>query len=302
MARAPTFNELFDPEFLAALERFSLRARRVPRRGRPADQTSRERGAGLEFADFKAYVPGDDLRAIDWNIYRRLGRLFVRVFEERRDLPVYLLVDRSSSMFLETPPRIRAGLQVALGLAAIALAEHDSVALFSFSDDFATDARAAAGKAGLARLAERLAAQHEQGGTALADAAEEIGKRRLRPGLLVVVSDFFDPAGAATVAEALTLCRHQLLLVQLTKAADAEPTRTAALRGDVRLLDCETGEALDIAITPAVLARYREAYQGFTEQLTTLATERGAGLLRVDVDGDVLEQLAPLFAGGALAV
>lgn len=302
MARAPTFNELFDPEFLAALERFSLRARRVPRRGRPADQTSRERGAGLEFADFKAYVPGDDLRAIDWNIYRRLGRLFVRVFEERRDSPVYLLVDRSSSMFLETPPRIRAGLQVALGLAAIALAEHDSVALFSFSDDFATDARAAAGKAGLARLAERLVAQHEQGGTALADAAEEIGKRRLRPGLLVVVSDFFDPAGAAAVAEALTLCRHQLLLVQLTKAADAEPTRTAALRGDVRLLDCETGEALDIAITPAVLARYREAYQGFTEQLTTLATERGAGLLHVDADGDVLEQLAPLFAGGALAV
>ena len=302
MARAPTFNELFDPEFLAALERFSLRARRVPRRGRPADQTSHERGAGLEFADFKAYVPGDDLRAIDWNIYRRLGRLFVRVFEERRDLPVYLLVDRSSSMFLETPPRIRAGLQVALGLAAIALAEHDSVALFSFSDDFATDARAAAGKAGLARLAERLAAQHEQSGTALADAAGEIGKRRLRPGLLVVVSDFFDPAGAAAVAEALTLCRHQLLLVQLTKAADAEPTRTAALRGDVRLLDCETGEALDIAITPAVLARYREAYQGFTEQLTTLATERGAGLLRVDADGDVLEQLAPLFSGGALAV
>ena len=72
--------------------------------------------------------------------------------------------------------------------------------------------------------------------------------------------------------------------------------------GDVRLLDCETAEALDIAITPAVLARYREAYQAFAEQLTTLATERGAGLLRVDADGDVLEQLAPLFAGGALAV
>ena len=108
MPRAPTFDELFDPEFLAALTPFALRARRAPPAGRPADQASRQRGFGLEFADFKSYVPGDDLRAIDWNIYRRLGRLFVRVFEERRDLPVYLLVDRSRSMFLETPPRIRA--------------------------------------------------------------------------------------------------------------------------------------------------------------------------------------------------
>lgn len=302
MARAPTFNELFDPDFLAALQRFSLRARRVPRSGRSADQASRDRGAGLEFADFKSYVPGDDLRAIDWNIYRRLGRLFVRVFEERRDLPVYLLIDRSSSMFLETPPRIRAGLRVALGLAAVALADHDSVALFSFSDKLTADTRAAAGKAGLARLAERLAAQHEQGGSALAAAAREFGQRRLRAGLLVIVSDFFDPIGVDAVADSLATSRHRLLLVQLAKAADADPTRIAALRGDVRLLDCETGEALDVNVTPAVLARYREAYGAFAKRLTTLATERGAGLLRVDVDDDVLGQLAPLFAGGALSV
>lgn len=302
MARAPTFNELFDPDFLAALQRFSLRARRVPRSGRSADQASRDRGAGLEFADFKSYVPGDDLRAIDWNIYRRLGRLFVRVFEERRDLPVYLLIDRSSSMFLETPPRIRAGLRVALGLAAVALADHDSVALFSFSDKLTADTRAAAGKAGLARLAERLAAQHEQGGSALAAAAREFGKRRLRAGLLVIVSDFFDPMGVDAIADSLATSRHRLLLVQLAKAADADPTRIAALRGDVRLLDCETGEALDVNVTPAVLARYREAYEAFATRLTTLAAERGAGLLRVDVDADVLGQLAPLFADGALSV
>ena len=302
MARAPTFEELFDPEFLAALAQFSVRARRVPLGGRHADQASRQRGAGLEFADYKSYVPGDDLRAIDWNIYRRLGRLFVRVFEERRDLPVYLLVDRSRSMFLETPPRIRAGLQVALALGAIALAEHDSVALYSFSDALDSDTRAAAGSVGLARLAERLAAQHEQGGTALADAARALGDRRLRPGLLVVISDFFDAAGADAIAASLRESRHRLLLVQLAKAADADPSGRDDLTGDVRLRDCETDEAVDVTISPAVLTRYRQAYRAFTERLTELAGAKGAGLLRVDADADVLTQITPLFARGALAV
>ena len=302
MARAPTFEELFDPEFLAALAQFSVRARRVPLGGRHADQASRQRGAGLEFADYKSYVPGDDLRAIDWNIYRRLGRLFVRVFEERRDLPVYLLVDRSRSMFLETPPRIRAGLQVALALGAIALAEHDSVALYSFSDALDSDTRAAAGSVGLVRLAERLAAQHEQGGTALADAARALGDRRLRPGLLVVISDFFDAAGADAIAASLRESRHRLLLVQLAKAADADPSGRDDLTGDVRLRDCETDEAVDVTISPAVLTRYRQAYRAFTERLAELAAGKGAGLLRVDADADVLTQITPLFARGALAV
>lgn len=302
MARAPAFEELFDPEFLAALAQFSVRARRVPLGGRHADQASRQRGAGLEFADYKSYVPGDDLRAIDWNIYRRLGRLFVRVFEERRDLPVYLLVDRSRSMFLETPPRIRAGLQVALALGAIALAEHDSVALYSFSDALDSDTRAAAGSVGLGRLAERLAAQHEQGGTALADAARALGDRRLRPGLLVVISDFFDAAGADAIAASLRESRHRLLLVQLAKAADADPGGRDDLTGDVRLRDCETDEAVDVTISPAVLTRYRQAYRAFTERLAELAAGKGAGLLRVDADADVLTQITPLFARGALAV
>ena len=302
MASAPTFAELFDPDFLAALGPFSLHARRVARDGRPADQVSRDRGFGLEFADFKSYVPGDDLRAIDWNIYPRLGRLFLRVFEERRDLPVYLLVDRSSSMYLETPPRIGAGLRVALALASIALGQHDSVGLFSFSGLLNIDAKAASGKHRLVSFAERLVALDERDRTDLAGALGELGGHRLRRGLLVVISDFFDPEGADEVSQALALCRHRLLLVQLVKKTDADPTLHADLHGDVRLLDCESGDAVDLTITPATLARYRQSYQEFNDRLAEFATDYDAGLVRVDADEDVLDQLGGLFETGRLTV
>lgn len=293
-----TLAELFDPDFLAALQPFSLHARRVARDGRPAEQVSRDRGFGLEFADFKSYVPGDDLRAIDWNIYRRLGRLFVRVFEERRDLPVYLLVDRSSSMYLEDPPRINAGLRVALALASIALGQHDSVGLFSFSGVLNIDAKAAAGRHRLVSFAERLALLDERDRTDLPGTLGELAGHRLRRGLLVVISDFFDPAGADEIARALALCRHRLLLVQLVRKTDADPD----LHGDLRLLDCESGDAVDLTVTPATLARYRESYREFNESLTRFATDHDAGFARIDADKDVLDQLAGLFETGNLVV
>ena len=300
--RAPTFAELFDPDFLAALAPFSLHARRVARDGRPAEQVSRDRGFGLEFADFKSYVPGDDLRAIDWNIYRRLGRLFIRVFEEHRDLPVYLLIDRSSSMYLETPPRIGAGVRVALALASIALGQHDSVGLFSFSGVLNVDARAAAGKHRLVSFAERLAALDERDRTDLTGILGELAGHRLRQGLLVVVSDFFDPQGADEIARALALCRHRLLLVQLVRKTDADPTLHAEVHGDVRLRDCESGDAVDLTITPATLARYRQSYREFNDRLTEFATGHDAGFVRVDADEDVLDQLGGMFEAGRLTV
>lgn len=302
MAASLRFDELFDPDFLEALASFSLCARRVERGGRYAEQPSRARGAGLEFADYKAYVPGDDLRAVDWNVYRRLGRLFVRVFEERQDLPLYLLIDRSRSMYFEQPPRIAAGLRVALALAAIALGQNDRVGLYSFSGagQMEAELKPLSGKGWLMAFARRLAELTEAGETDLTDALHRFASRPLRPGLLVLVSDFFDPAGSEALTEALSRSRHRLLLVQVVKETDANPAAQADLRGDLRLRDCETEAAVDLAVTPAVLARYKEIYRAFAEQLTAFARQRGAGLLQLDADRNALEQLEALFVNGRL--
>ncbi len=297
-----TFEELFDPDFLTAMDRFHLSARRVRLGGRHADQMSTEKGVGLEFADYKPYVPGDDLRAIDWNVYRRLGRVFVRVFEERQDLPVYFLVDRSKSMFFERQPRINAGLRAAFGLASIALGQHDSVGLFSFSEQFEIQVKSTSGKSQLMTFGRQLTRLGEESDTHLADALRRLAGIRLRRGLLVIVSDFFDPSGVETVIDAMKLSPHRLLLLQLAKDADADPSVREDMHGDVRLRDCETGDAVDITIGPAVLARYREIFSAFNDQLADFAKTRDAGLVRLNADGDVLAQLATLFRSGNLRV
>ena len=302
MATQAAFDALFDPDFLTALERFRLHAKRVSPAGRHADQASSDRGAGLEFADYKPYVPGDDLRAIDWNVYRRLGRVFVRVFEERQDLPVYMLVDRSKSMFLERRRRIDAGLKAAFGLASIVLAQHDSVGLFAFSNTLEVKIKATSGRNRLMTFGRQLACLDEAHETCLADAVNRLAGMRLRRGLLVIVSDFFDPAGIEAVVAAMKLCRHRLLLLQLSKDADANPGVHKDLHGDVRLLDCESGAAVDVTIGPAVLARYQEIYQAFNDRLASFAQQHGAGLMRLNADGDVLEQLRALFVSGRLVV
>jgi uncharacterized protein (DUF58 family) len=201
-------------------------------------------------------------------------------------------------MFLEDPPRARAGLRAALGLAAIALGQHDKVGVFPFADDLATCLRPQSGRARILTFARRMAELEPGGATDLARAVQRLGALRLRGGLAVVLSDFFDPRGAAAVVEALKQVRHRLLLVQLVRRTDRQPD----LVGDLRLADCESGAVEDVSVTPAVIARYRESYDRFQATLADFARKRGHGLLRLDADLDVVPQLGTLFETGSLAV
>lgn len=299
-ASALTFEELFDPDFLARLQQFTLSIARADKGGRLADQKTPARGQGLDFADFKPYVAGDDLRAIDWNIYQRLGRLFVRVFEERQDLPVYVLLDVSRSMFAEEKPRIHAAQQVALALSAVALGQHNSVGLFPFSDALTVQAKGMSGKSNLARVVRALASWQAGGGTALGQAAERLAGMRLRQGLVVVISDFFDEAGLDAVLGSLALLRHRLLLVQLVRPEDADPMLNPAFTGDLVIEDEENGTLLDVTVTPQLIEAYRAQYRAFNAQLTSFATQRGAALTQIDAGRDVLDQLQDLFKAGRL--
>ena len=294
MARL-TFDELFDSEFLSALEVFDLRIKRFIRQGRHGEQLSHDRGFGQEFKDFKAYVPGDDLRAVNWNIYQRLGRLFVHVFEEYQDLPVYLLVDLSKSMFLEEPPRIVSGLRTALALGSIAAGQHDVVSLFSFSDNLEMQTKPISSKGQLIVLARQMAELDELDRTNLSEVLEELSHQKLRRGLLVVISDFFDPAGIEAIDEAIRKVRHKILLIQLTKEEDADPELNPEIAGDLRLVDCELEEAIDVTIEPQVIREYKRVYTTFNEALIELADSLGSGLVQIDTEKDILDQLSLMF-------
>lgn len=295
--------ELFDTAFLEAAERLRLVAKRVAPRGRFADQRSKDRGAGLEFQDYRPYVAGDDLRAIDWTVYRRLGRVFLRLFEEHEDLPLYLLPDLSQSAWLERPPRARAGLRAGLALAAVALGQHDSVGVFPFGEDLTVLKRSTSGKGRTLELARRLAAVEPLGATDFRRSLTRFRALGLREGLCVILSDFFDPGGLAAVEEALKGVRHKLLLVQLVRPSDRDPSLARAAGGgvgtnDLRVIDCESRTTHDVSLTADVLARYRSAYDRFNEGLAAFARSRNAGLLALDVENEVVPQLAKLFENG----
>lgn len=296
-----SFEDLFDPSFLAALEPFSLRIAEAQKGERLADQRTVARGQGTDFADFKPYVAGDDLRTIDWNIYRRLGQLFVRVFEERQDMPVYFLIDQSGSMLVETPPRIHAALRAAMALAAVALAQHDTVSVFSVADHLTVKARSLSGKANIARVARHLAEHGRTGGTALAASVDQLAAMKLRRGLVVIVSDFFTDTGIGPVIDSMARLPHRLLLVQMIKAHDADPALDPDLSGEVIVDDGEDATAR-LVITPEMIARYRTAYRAFDDALTGFAAAHRAGLARIDADRPVLDQLTALFGAGTLAL
>jgi uncharacterized protein (DUF58 family) len=249
----------------------------------------------MEFRDFRPYTPGDDFRSIDWNVYRRLGKVFLRLFEEQRDLPIYLAPDVSRSMFLGDNPRVHAALRAAFAFAAIGLKEADSVGVFPFADQLQMALRPGSGSGRLLRVAQSLVAIEPGGETDFTTSMRRLQATRMRQGLLIVISDFFDPRGIAAVVAALKQVRHRLLLVQLVRKTDVDPD----LEGDLLLHDCETGEEQNVSATGAVIDAYRRVYREFTDQLTTFARTRHAGLVRLDVDEDVVQQLAALFATGA---
>lgn len=285
---------LFTDEFVEAIAALRISARQVPGGGRHAEHRSRDLGAGIEFRDFRSYVPGDDLRRIDWNIYRRSARLFLRLFEETEDLPVYILLDTSDSMFVEEPPRANAARQMAAVMAAVSLNQHDRVGLYPFGADLQRPLASVAGRGGLHRTLGYLEALGPSGPTDLVRSLRRFSAMRLRGGLAVLISDFFDPQGIQAVTEAVGTLRHRLLVVQVVRQADAQPS----LAGELRLVDCETAAAIDVTVTPQSLDQYRRAYDAFREELLRYLARRRAAHLELDADRPVLAQLGGLFIHG----
>ncbi|GMV97624.1 MAG: DUF58 domain-containing protein [Phycisphaerae bacterium] len=286
----------FTQDFIHAIERLRLLARQVPAGGRHAEHRSRAFGSGMEFRDFRSYAPGDDVRRVDWNLYRRSGRLFLRLFEEPEDLAVYCLLDMSDSMFFEDPPRADAARQMAAVLCGVALNQLDRAGVYPFGADLGRPLGPTSGRQSLTRVLRYLEGLQPAGPTDLARSLHRFGTLRLRNGLAVVISDFFDPRGIEAVIDALRGVRHKLLLVQVVRGSDAAP----AVSGELRVVDCESGAAVDVTVTARGLEDYRRAYRAFNDRLMDFVARRRAAYLKLDADRPVLEQVRHLFVDGVL--
>lgn len=302
MARLPSSGdaaqqELFGEDFLKRLEYLHIVSRKVFSGASRAERRTRKIGAGVEFADHRPYAPGDDLRMLDWKLYARLEKLLIRLFEEEEDLHVYLLVDISESMRLGHPPKVDYGRRVAAALAYIALANLDRAAVLGFADGLQGRLPPARGKGRIHKVFRFLTALQPGGVTDLATAARSFVHQNARRGVVVVISDLYDPAGAQEGLNFLRYNRFEPFVVHVHDPAELRPD----VRGDLRLVDCETGEQRDVTVTDRLVRRYQEAYEEFRRELEEFCTSRRIPYFQAPVDVPFDDLVLRIFrAGGFL--
>lgn len=278
---------LFDSAFLSKLERLQLIARRIAAGRDRAERRSRRTGSSLEFADHRNYARGDDLRAIDWNIYGRLERLFIKLFEEEEDLPVHILVDGSASMQWQPPradkthwKKFDYARRLAAALAYIGLSNLDRLELHFFAGQLEHGMGLARGKKNFQRVLNYLGNPPAQSTmtTDLRVSLQTFQRKARRRGLVCILSDFLDPSGWEEPLARLNAARFDIELIQIVDPAESDPSQL----GDLRLTDSESGEEMEVTVDEKVVAAYREAFAAFVARLEGFCRRHGHGWMQAN--------------------
>jgi len=273
----PTFLE---PEFLKKLERLRLVAKRISSARGKGEHLSARKGSSLEFSDYRRYHPGDDFRYVDWNIYRRLERLLLKVFIGEEEMNIYLLLDTSRSMSEGVPPKINYAKSVAAALGYIGLTNHDRVGAASFSTDVDSHLSLGRGRKQILALFRFLRELNCQGETDLRVSARSFSLRFPSRGLVVLVSDLFDPQGSRAGFEELMRKGYEVLVVHILDGSEIrlEPV------GDVSLYDVESEREKRIFLDTALVQRFHEEVQRYLEETATFCRNHEMDYLRTTTD------------------
>lgn len=267
---------LLTPELLRRLEQFQLLAQRRARSAARGERRSRARGQSVEFADYRNYVYGDDLRYLDWNLYGRLDRLFLKLYEEERELPVRIFLDASESMTFGEPSKFDFARRVAAATGYVALCGFDRVSVAPFPEH-AEDAavrrglQAVRGRRSALAMFENLEALAARGPAQINAALRRGAIEARRPGLALVLSDFLDPEGYETGLGALQGRGFQVDVVHILAPDEIHPTTF----GDLRLVDSETGGQQEVTFGRYRLAAYQQTVQNFCQRLREFCAVRG---------------------------
>ncbi len=250
---------LFDPGFLQTLDTLSLVSRRRVRGQQRGERRSIVRGRGIEFDDYRAYQLGDDYRYIDWNIASRLDRLFVKLFSEEEDLDVQLLLDTSRSMSAGTPSKLALAKRLAAAIGYIGLVNLDRVGVTAFTSALGPSLSRLRGRSRAFDLLHFLDALQPAGETNLREALRHHLAAAHRRGLLIVLSDLFDPHGYEDSLLVAGHHRFQTFLIHVLADEEFLPP----LAGDLRLVDVETGHAVEVTVDAEGLRAYAQARDAF---------------------------------------
>lgn len=289
---------LFDAAFLGRLESLSLLARQLVRSRHRAERRSIQRGASVEFAEYRPFVTGDDWRYIDWHAFARWRQLVLKLFVEEEDLHVHLLLDCTRSMDWGTPVKFDYARQLIAGLAYITLANLDRAAVVPLGAEDYQLWPPGRGRHRFLQLLRYLA------GCPLADTPgrlEDSARRWVatqpRRDMVIWVGDLFgaDLEDALRALDRLRYSRHEVAVIQIRDPDEAQ----AGEPGEYEVEDCETGAIEKVIVDSAMARRYRERFAEYQASIQKYCRTYRIPLLQVPTSLAVTEVITrSLMAGG----
>ena len=277
---------LFDETFLRRLEQLELASRRLTAGRMKGERRSVRRGQSVEFADYRNYAAGDDLRQLDWNVYARLERLFIKLFVEEEDVTVHVLVDASRSMDFGEPNKLRFARRAAGALAYLGLAHLDRVSVAFLGDGRSTSLRALRGKPRVFEVFRFLSGPRPERLTGLAAAARDYAGRLRGRGPLLLISDLLDP-GYLDALRDLAGTRCQLSVIHVLSPEELDPD----VPPDARLIDNETNAPVEVTGDDDLVERYRTRLAEWQAEIETFVARRGGSYVSVASDLELSDLL-----------
>jgi uncharacterized protein (DUF58 family) len=278
---------LLSPAFMHRLDRLDVMSRKMLRGKLQGERRSKKKGQSVEFADYRSYVVGDDLRHIDWNLYARLDKLFLRLFMEEEDLSVSIVLDVTKSMDFGEPNKLLYAKRVAAALGYIGLSHYNRVNLYTFADTVADMAQGMRGRRPIPRMLSFLQGlepvEGENVSGNLAAACKRLAMIQRQPGVIILLSDFFDKGDVAEALRYLGGERHDVYAIQLLAPQEVDPAK-ANILGDLRLRDIEDGDIAEVSVSPALLRRYKTNLQAYCQHVREQCLKRGVAYMISETD------------------
>jgi uncharacterized protein (DUF58 family) len=264
-------SNLLSPALLARLERLELVSRKIFRGRLKGERRSRRKGQSVEFADFRNYVPGDDLRFMDWNLYARLDKLFLKLFLEEEDLHFFALIDASTSMDFGDPTKLHYAKQLAAALGFVGLVRADRVRIEALSGSRREAGPVLRGRRSLWRLLGYLAAIQPGVNVPLADSVRSFALRNSGKGILVLLTDLLDKSGYEQALRVLLAQHMDVYVIHILSPEELHPD----IKGDLRLVDSEDADVAEVTVSRPLLDRYQKTLAAFVEGARDYCTRRG---------------------------
>ena len=272
-----TSSKLLTPELLAQLERLELVTRKVFRGRMKGERRSKRKGQSVEFADFRNYVAGDDLRLLDWNLYARLDKLIIKLFLEEEDLHFYTLIDSSLSMDFGSPTKLEYAKQLAAALGFVGLIRTDRVRIETLNQGVGERGPILRGRHSVWRMLEHVnaiqpeAIDPEKGPVPLAEGVKNFCLRNAGKGVVVLISDLMDKAGYEQALRYFVSHQVDCFVIHVLSQEELEPD----VQGDLKLVDCEDQDIAEITVSAPLMNRYKQTLNAFVAGAQEFCTKRG---------------------------